>query len=214
MIPRFWTRLGAGLIAGALVALAAPLSTAARELPATAALLPPPAVAAQLTFTNYNNCMVSGGGYTGAGNSSQYGQGQVLSFGSGGFANPYYSPTFGSFGVGTIGGFLNFPNGLPYCTSANGTVQYSGAPYVLSSLGIQPGSQFGQISAANSYYAGGSGYPLSSGYGGYGGYGGYAYPSAFGYGGGYGYPNASGYGGGYGYPGVQPYGPNVGIYIR
>ncbi|HLI28382.1 MAG TPA: hypothetical protein VKZ60_15020 [Chloroflexota bacterium] len=124
MRPRFWTRLGVGMAAGALVALtAAPATSHARDLE---------------QFLPYPVCAVSGGGLTGAGNA--VGQSQILSFGAGGFYGPYYSPVFGSVGLGTIGGFLNFTGGLPFCTSPFGAVQYTSAPFVLSSLGPTPGT--------------------------------------------------------------------------
>jgi hypothetical protein len=124
MRPRFWTRWGVGVAAGVLVALtAAPASGHARELE---------------QFLPYPVCAVSGGGLTGAGNA--VGQSQILSFGAGGFYGPYYSPAFGSVGLGTIGGFLNFTGGLPYCTSPFGPVQYTSAPFVLSSLGPASGT--------------------------------------------------------------------------
>ncbi|MBX5490336.1 MAG: hypothetical protein IRZ14_04200 [Chloroflexi bacterium] len=123
MTPRFWTRLSVGMAAGALVALTAmPSAGFARELE---------------QFVPYPSCAVSGGGLTGAGNA--VGQSQIFSFGAGGFYGPYYSPVFGSVGLGTIGGFLNFTGGLPFCTSPFGTVQYSSAPFVLSSLGPTTG---------------------------------------------------------------------------
>lgn len=139
MTPRIWTRLGAGLAAGALIALgAAPAALAARELPDTAALLSPGAAVEQLGFSPYPQCAVSGGGSTGIFNNG--GQTQVFSFGAGGFHSPYYSPSYGSFGVGTIGGFLNFTGGVPFCASPFSNVQYSTAPFVINSLGPTAGT--------------------------------------------------------------------------
>ena len=167
MTARFWTRLGAGFVAGALIALgtaAAPV--AAREYATPAALLPTGAVVEQLGFYPYPSCAVSGGGLTGGQNN--LGQSQVLSFGAGGFHSPYYSPSYGSYGLGSIGGFLNFTGGLPYCQG--NTVQYSSAPYLLSSLGNSPlAGNYGLLTVPPTGGFGGYGYP----YGGFPPYGPY-----------------------------------------
>jgi hypothetical protein len=148
----FWKRARAGLLIGVLSGLLvapAPALAAAPQEPGRLAV--PGEALAQ--FFGPGPCFGLGsGGLTGAGLLIG-GLGQLYSLGAGGFYSPYYQPAYGSFGIGTVSGFLNFSGGQPsplaflagspFCVGLglSGGV-LSTAPFVLFDSGLPP---FGPI---------------------------------------------------------------------
>src|SRR5579883_124919 len=112
MSSGIWKRASVSLVAGALAAvIASPLASLAASPAVVASVLPPAPDPAQ--FGGFAQCQALGGGGLMSAGLQQGGLSQVYSFGAGSFYGPYYNPAYSSYGLGTVGTFLNFSGGQP-----------------------------------------------------------------------------------------------------
>jgi hypothetical protein len=153
MSSGLWKRAGISLVAGALAAVvASPLAGLAASPGTVARVLPLAPPVAQ--HGGAAQCLALGsGGLTGAG-LQQGGLGRVFSFGAGGFYGPYYNPAYSSFGLGTVGTFLDFRggqpsplatlSGTPYCAGLGIVAPApTGSPYIVRDFGLSTSPLFG-----------------------------------------------------------------------
>jgi hypothetical protein len=149
-----WKRIGASLLVGALAVIASsPLAALAAAPSDAIGIVPPGEALPQLG--GQNDCTLLAGGLTGALQSG--GISQLASLGAGGFYGPYYNPAFGTFGLGSFGGFMNFSGGqpsrsasvsaFPQCQGLLGTTGAGGVargrPFVVRDFGPVGGSLSG-----------------------------------------------------------------------
>jgi len=117
----------------------------------------------------------------------------VFSFGAGGFYGTYYNPAYSSYGLGTMGTFLNYSggqpstlatlSGSPYCAGMGIVAPTpTGGPFVVRDFGLSSSPVFGYQGAGygtfgmSPFSTGGmGGLGGFGGYGGLGGFGGYGF---------------------------------------
>lgn len=180
----FWKRASVSLAAGALAAvLAAPIASLAASPGVVASVLPPGPEVAQ--FLGSGQCVsLGGGGLTSAG-LQQGGLSRIYSFGAGGFYNPYYNPSYSSYGLGTVGTFLNFTggqqsplavlSGSPYCAGLGiNAPAPTGGAFVVRDFGLLTGPLFGYQGAGYSPF-GTNTFGTAGGTGGLGGFGSFGF---------------------------------------
>ncbi|HLH27028.1 MAG TPA: hypothetical protein VK066_31285 [Chloroflexota bacterium] len=185
MSSGIWKRASVSLVAGALAAvIASPLASLAASPAVVASVLPPAPDPAQ--FGGFAQCQALGGGGLMSAGLQQGGLSQVYSFGAGSFYGPYYNPAYSSYGLGTVGTFLNFSGGQPsplatlvgspYCQGLGIVAPApTGGPFVVRDFGLSSTPIFGFQGAGFSPFG-----VSSFGMGGVGGVGGFS-PFGFGF---------------------------------
>jgi hypothetical protein len=181
----FWTRASVSLVAGALAAvLASPLASLAASPGTLASVLPPGPETAQ--FAGASQCVALGGGGLTSAGLQQGGLSRIFSFGAGGFYSPYYNPAYSSFGLGTVGTFLNFTggqqsplavlSGTPYCAGLGITPPApTGGPFLVRDFGLLTSPLFGFQGAGGFGQFGVSPFGGAGGVGGLGGFGSFGF---------------------------------------
>jgi hypothetical protein len=188
----FWKRASASLVAGALTAfLAAPVAQVAASPADPARIGLPGSEVGQFFGQAQGQCLaLGGGGLTGAGLQQGSGLARLGSLGSGAFYGPYHSPVYGSYGIGRIGGFLNYSGGQPsqlgtlagspLCAGLNITVPApTGGAFVVRDWGTTPSSVLGFQGAGFGAFGMS---PFGAGGFGAGAFGTAGFPGGFGFG--------------------------------
>jgi hypothetical protein len=122
MKPGFRKRAAASLLAVALAATTSPFVTHAASPAELIGAVSPADGPHQ--FTNPSACLALGGNSLGAVTADSSGLGRIFSLGSGGFYGGYSTPAYSSFGLGTVGGYMQFTGGSPTYASL-----LAGSPY-------------------------------------------------------------------------------------
>jgi len=180
MSSGFWKRASVSLVTGALAALMlAPLASLAASPGLVASVLPLQPQIAQLG--GVGSCQALGGGGQTSAGLLNGGLSRIYSFGAGGFYGSYYNPAYSSYGLGTMGTFLNYSGGQPSALAALSGSPYcaglgiaapapTGAPFVVSNFGLLNTTLAGFQGAGYGAMYGMSPFSLG-GFAGYGGYG-------------------------------------------
>jgi hypothetical protein len=185
----FWKRARVSLVAGALAAIVvSPLASLAASPGAMASVLPLQPQIAQ--FHGIASCQALGGGGQASSGLQQGGLSSVYSFGAGGFYSPYYNPAYSSYGLGTMGTFLNYSGGQPsplaslagspYCAGLGIVAPApTGAPFVVRDFGLSSNPIFGFQGAGFGTFGmspfGMGGVGNMGGFGGFGAFGGFGF---------------------------------------